>query len=450
MKQIKNEKGISLVIVLLIIVVFTVLGLAVIGLSLSNVKQINKSEVKNQAIDLAEMGSQYYKAKLEDDFLKHFFASVNSISEPIETEINNEIATILKSGKTYNRDDYIKEALNQLKMDIDLLYNNEEFENVFKKKPYPLYNNASFFGEPTGKPFRTNIDYNKETIEIEFSFNSTGTVNNITEEMIETKLKYTVKINKGAAEQNTSDFWSIIKRPKKDNGEEFDECKKFTDGKDEFVRKTCKYSNSISAEKQGEIKDSTLIFEKGLILTKNSNLKVENNPTIYITGQTSFFKHIYGIKTSNVFIQSPILFDNINNSIDDSTIVIIGQVEFERKNNNGTLSIGDVENSKIYIDGNVLFSGKTKINDFKDSLWYIRGDVDFTNVDFKEAKNSKICVDGKVASPPSNVNVYSTFTNKDAFQKACPVLNGGDPSDDLLTSIKIELLTEPTIKYNYH
>ncbi|MGG3798293.1 hypothetical protein [Metabacillus fastidiosus] len=450
MRNIKNENGISLVIVLLIIVVFAVLGLAIIGLSLSNTKQIDRTEEKNQAVDLAEMGSEYYKAKLEDKFLKDFFTSVISINKNIQLELENEIIDDLKNKKIYPRKYYMEKALSQLKTDIDSIYVHRDFELVFQNPPL-LYNNASFTGKPVDvdKAFKVETDIAKEIVQIEFSFESTGIVNSDKEETIETKLKYIVELNGETIEQTDSDFFNIIKRPVGINEKELNECQNFTDSKDEFVRKNCKYISSIAAEKQKEIKDSTLVFEKGLNLLKNSNLKVENNPTIYITGKTSFFKHIYGIKTSNVFIQSPVLFDNINNSIDDSTIVIIGQVDFERKNNNGTLSIGDIENSKIYIDGNVLFSGKTKIHDFKDSLWYIRGDVDFTNVDFKEAKNSKICVDGKVTSPPYNVDVYSTFLHKEIFQKACPVLNGGNSLDVPINSIEIELLSEPTVNYNY-
>ncbi len=61
MNNVKNEKGMALVTVLLMITVFSILGMAVISLSISNTKQVTKTEGEMQAVDLAEMGVIYYK-----------------------------------------------------------------------------------------------------------------------------------------------------------------------------------------------------------------------------------------------------------------------------------------------------------------------------------------------------------------------------------------------------
>ena len=59
--KLHNEKGITLVVVLLMITIFSILGMSVIGYALSNTKQVEKSEQVMQATDVAEMGVIHYK-----------------------------------------------------------------------------------------------------------------------------------------------------------------------------------------------------------------------------------------------------------------------------------------------------------------------------------------------------------------------------------------------------
>ncbi|MEH7381979.1 hypothetical protein V7138_16075 [Bacillus sp. JJ1533] len=65
MRNIKNEQGMSLVVVLLILTVISVLGLAVMGASMNNMKQISKTESDIKTTDIAEMGIVYYETQLK-------------------------------------------------------------------------------------------------------------------------------------------------------------------------------------------------------------------------------------------------------------------------------------------------------------------------------------------------------------------------------------------------
>ena len=61
-----NEKGSTLVMVLLIAVVITILGAALFTMNMSASKQFTNKEEQVQARHLAEMGVMHYQAKISD------------------------------------------------------------------------------------------------------------------------------------------------------------------------------------------------------------------------------------------------------------------------------------------------------------------------------------------------------------------------------------------------
>lgn len=67
----KNEKGSTLVMVLLIVVVITILGAALFTMNMSASKQFTKKEHQVQARHLAEMGIEHYHAKVEEKVQQH-------------------------------------------------------------------------------------------------------------------------------------------------------------------------------------------------------------------------------------------------------------------------------------------------------------------------------------------------------------------------------------------
>lgn len=58
----KNEKGYTLILVMIIITVTMILGLALSGATLNERTQVNKTDNRNKATDLAEMGVTYYQS----------------------------------------------------------------------------------------------------------------------------------------------------------------------------------------------------------------------------------------------------------------------------------------------------------------------------------------------------------------------------------------------------
>lgn len=62
----RNEKGYTLILVMVMMTVVVVLGLALNGMAMTANKQFTKTDNKNKATDLAEMGITYYKTELNN------------------------------------------------------------------------------------------------------------------------------------------------------------------------------------------------------------------------------------------------------------------------------------------------------------------------------------------------------------------------------------------------
>lgn len=98
----KNERGGSLVIVLLVVLVFTIFGMGLLTMNISAAKQFNKKEEQVQARHLAEMGVLYYKASIKE-----------AIKEYHKKEF--EYVYINKNGvTTINQDASLKKYYKQL------------------------------------------------------------------------------------------------------------------------------------------------------------------------------------------------------------------------------------------------------------------------------------------------------------------------------------------------
>lgn len=70
MNYARNERGGSLLIVLLILVIFTLLGLSALAMNLTATKQLNKKGNMAQSRHLAEMGILHYKADIDNAVLR--------------------------------------------------------------------------------------------------------------------------------------------------------------------------------------------------------------------------------------------------------------------------------------------------------------------------------------------------------------------------------------------
>ncbi|WML25423.1 hypothetical protein [Neobacillus sp. OS1-33] len=88
--MLREEKGSTLITVLLMIVVFTVIGLSLIGINVNNSKQVSKSGNDIQATNLAEMGTTHLKevifTKISSDAYKT--KDLEQIKTSLQSELN--------------------------------------------------------------------------------------------------------------------------------------------------------------------------------------------------------------------------------------------------------------------------------------------------------------------------------------------------------------------------
>lgn len=101
-----NEKGSTLVIVLLIVALITILGMSLFAMNISASKQFTTKEKQVQARHLAEMGVMHYQSKVEEDV--DVFTSNKSNYEVYDLVTNRDNSTrkVLNIEKT--KEKYIR------------------------------------------------------------------------------------------------------------------------------------------------------------------------------------------------------------------------------------------------------------------------------------------------------------------------------------------------------
>jgi hypothetical protein len=83
-KAIKNEKGYTLILVMIIITVIFIFAMSLSGMAISTRMQFNKTDNRNKATDLAEMGVTYYQS-----ILTKFVSSANVTANQKTTDYIN-------------------------------------------------------------------------------------------------------------------------------------------------------------------------------------------------------------------------------------------------------------------------------------------------------------------------------------------------------------------------
>ena len=96
MKSKNNERGGTLVIVLLLVAVFTMLGVGLLSMNISASKQFDKKEEQVQARHLAEMGLIHYKSIMQKEIKNHTLViGNNETKEEALERSRNELCEIL-------------------------------------------------------------------------------------------------------------------------------------------------------------------------------------------------------------------------------------------------------------------------------------------------------------------------------------------------------------------
>jgi hypothetical protein len=400
-KHLKNERGMTLVIVLLTITVFSVLGLAVMGASINNVKQVTKAENDIQTVDAAEMGVQYYNTLLKDFFHEQIALKKNEIKTLIQTDYANKVPLT---------DDKIEEYEKQLgEKLIQAFTSSSQFPavgSVLRKdidvatKSYFQIKNLN--AAPSCPTCNTTLKESEERLE--FNYESYGYTNQHPEKKLTGKFVFTFSIDKAEIKEKSiptqnHDYTTLIPRPTSVSSCEEEEFSTGSTGRDVFNNLTCSFDQPVSVDKPSEITGSELVFDSGVQFNKQMNKGIENS-TLYITGlpgtTTLFNKQINGIHNSKILVNGKAQFETVNQGIHNSTIVIVGDTKF-----------GD---------------GQDKLKDLSHSSIYVIGNADMRDIDFSHFDTTaKICVKGTITGDSSlyNYSVYSESYNKVKFDENC-------------------------------
>ncbi|AOV07590.1 hypothetical protein [Sporosarcina ureilytica] len=105
----KDERGSTLLIVLLLVAVFSILGIGLLSMNISASKQFNKKEEQVQARHLAEMGVLHYQAMISDmvndiKFKKYYDSDGNYLKDKSEREYKQAVCNAANIGDV-NSDD---------------------------------------------------------------------------------------------------------------------------------------------------------------------------------------------------------------------------------------------------------------------------------------------------------------------------------------------------------
>ncbi|WML47369.1 hypothetical protein RCG23_18160 [Neobacillus sp. PS3-34] len=136
-ESMKNEKGYTLLIVLITITIILIFGMSLSGMVLSSRYQFNKTDNRNKATDLAEMGITYYKAVTNRIVAAaNTTASLNSTSTTYDSNFKSALKayTEMKTG-------YIK----LMTVESDKTYK-INFMNIDESNPNKLVVNFNSFG----------------------------------------------------------------------------------------------------------------------------------------------------------------------------------------------------------------------------------------------------------------------------------------------------------------
>ena len=405
MKNIKSEKGIALVMVLLIITVFSILGMAVISFIISNTKQVEKTEQEMQAVDLAEMGVIYYKN-----------AFILNADEVLRPAINTAIEDIedINKGRTNNNKILINEEtiFNQLEVILTQPGKMDQFLPIFTL-PFsrPLSDNQSYSFQIINhsiEPFK------KEDPQISITFKSRGTVEQHNEDITTTILL------------NKNNITELIRIYRNNNG-----------------GGTGIGNDNIEMDFSKLVEFSKLV---GLNSCKyDENTWLENNCS-YDTSIDDTNKPS-DIKNRIVLINGSLTLQDGNKDIENSTLYITNQATF------GNINQGGINGLILFVDEDATF-GNTK-NGIQNSKLYIKGNADFKNNIGEIGNSTTICVGGNITGGISanGVNVFSWKQNKEAYNRSsCPPIKENNSSGNGFVPIiqEIENQTDENMDLTYH
>lgn len=439
LKIINNQKGVTLVVVLLMVTVFTILGMSVIGYALTNTNQVEKSEKNMQAVDIAEMGVIRYKNEFMEKAKELLSDSINAVNEA------NKDMKITKTESTLRNelDTEITKRRNSFLLEIP--------ERNVPNQTSQLGINGSYTIKIPDKNQNIFSRDDKNNInKITVKFISTGKINPQIIESITTTIEFNInaiiqlkEIDNGdsgsggdsnpgnGSGNNPVDLDKIIDRPTGLVNCEFNNT----------IMNTCSYEDSIEIDNPNmNLSNVNTLISEDLTITKG-NIGMSNS-LLYIM-QDGFFDGIHGINSSKIYVGGDATFENISHeftsSSERSTIVVRGTSTFDK---NSKFSGTDV----FANFGNFLQLNLTN------ATINIANDATFDKNNVKLDDNSKICVGGKVEGLDQwdfPKNLFSPNIDLNLYNANCPLADNSngdtDENDDEAPTKKIFSLDQQIV-----
>ncbi|MEM5016516.1 hypothetical protein WKH31_09520 [Metabacillus indicus] len=413
MPNLKNERGMTLVAVLLIMTMFTILGLAVMAASINNMKQVSKSEFDVKQTDIAEMGVVYYKTQLKEFLSQHLLdsaaqktlmnslfpaaATKDQLIQSFKAEFPNTLNTLYKADPslyTFSADGFLLEktvgvnskSTFRIKVDVD----SKGIRQVMCK---------------------SNVPRDSQCFEIHFTSEGYHNQKQKPEKILEAVYSFSYSVNAGSI--------SISTVP-------------------------------TSAPQYKSILDS--IPGKNLRQCTMADFGRNNTTaTCTTTLPPASIPKMNGISNSFIVFNNGANFQHLSHAVSSSTLVI-----YSADSNNPT-TIGKF-NPNGFTYSQIVIVGNARLDDQimkpVNSSIYITGDADLKGFSFKNRDSlTKVCVDGTItpSAMATYEGVYSKKANPSAYQQSCMGSSntGGTAFLNINGTIINPLLEEkPVVIYN--
>jgi len=427
MKASQNEMGYTLLLTLIIIIMITVFFSSFALSAMSQQKQVEKTDNTFEVTAIAEMGVEYYQAKVEAA-IEIARLKIEELKRKYESDIAKSKTETERNNLKYNLDEAIKKVKSDLKTKIE----GYQFINVEKtlgdnsEKSFGLKSRPIFDGEILIMNVVGNINSKEKWLTAYFNFpaslaspgpqgNTTGSTNG----------KYRALFEPPTFPE-TSKSSSINSCPLVDS----------TSGSinTEFI------CHSSSLDKLGNILNLNLYYTGNYELqnlnenfknlnnfyanssTKITNLKPKENSSFYINGETIIdsidkpnnttiyskgkieINSLNNIEKLNIYSNNTInfknaieaknitldaadvLFNNLNNTSSNLKIQVSGNANFKE--------INTISNSNFVINGTGIFQGQNTGRIIGNSILLLDSIIFTSNNNniLKLEDNSKLCI----------------------------------------------------------
>ncbi len=455
MKNLENQRGYALLIVLLTIIIFLSLSAAFMSASINHVSQEKKVDQHNQTYVAAEMGVKFIHSQLLNEYetqtpiqLQFAQQRINSFYEDINegTRNKSELQTEINSIRS-DIGNSIMESINTILTDIQLENEQDITESTsFKLVSFNLSKsnyNVLLNGKIEGINNNNNTSLN---LDLEFPVSNLDISEN---EIVPPPTSEEGTVGDGSSDSLPSfsppSFWAMIP-----DSTQLSNCN------NNYINRECKSSVSVSFD---NISNSKIHFSN-YNYSSNMNSDLANS-VIYNNGSFSGTNWM-GIENVSFFVNGTIKLENVkrfenvyiqaNESMDiknsngkegfkNSTLYLNGSFSADQLELNKSLisaqesvsiknHLSMINNSKICIDGNIAFGGKVSIDDTSEIFY--TGSYSGGNFKKNDKKPKKISITTLASKCLIlNPNEYEVDEEGVKFESKIESVILGEPSIDV-------------------